>query len=197
MVIGCRCRIEGLEGIMWVHLLVARNLDCWLGPEKRVVIPDRVMALFLMELKYLERIEASIGKRVLNISSQLTKPPKIPMLAEISNREGSRKKHMPLTASKYRVSAGTNKGHLNQPLKENLSGVLEGTTSKSINKGKQISTKMEENLEDSDVLKILHKDMIESVGAVGPPPPQLVDVSSANDLEAVASNLREAMEVAL
>ncbi|KAK0573270.1 hypothetical protein LWI29_005431 [Acer saccharum] len=166
-------------------------------------------------------VEAPTGKRVLNISSQLTKPPKIPVLVEISNRESSRKKHVPLTASKYRVFTGTNKGLLNRPLKENLSGINEGTISKSINKGKQISTEMEEDLEDSDVLKISYTGMLEFVGAgnsppstsfdghifgpgegqigsddlgngiVEPLPPRLVDVSSAKDLDVVASNLCE------
>lgn len=68
--------------------------------------------------------------------SQLTKPPKNPVLAEISNRECSRKIHVSFITSKYMVSIGTNKGHLNRPLKENLSGVHEGTISKNTNKGK-------------------------------------------------------------
>ncbi|KAK4833876.1 hypothetical protein QYF36_012741 [Acer negundo] len=54
---------------------------------------------------------------------------------------------------------GTNKSHLNRPLKENLSGVQKGT----IGEGQMGSD-----------------DLGNAV--VGHPPPQLVDVSSANDL---------------
>ncbi|KAK0587068.1 hypothetical protein LWI29_016800 [Acer saccharum] len=108
------------------------------------------------------------------IYGKLTKPPRILVLTKISNREGSKKKQVPYTVSKYKVSAGTNKGLLNRPLKENLSGVHEGTMSKSINKGKQISIEMDEDLEDSDVLKILYKDMLDSVvigtGSISPSP---------------------------
>ena len=83
-----------------------------------------------------DRDETPTERRVLSILSQLTKPPKNPVWAEISNREYSKKKQVSFTASKYMVSTGTNKGHLNRLLKENLSGVYEGTISKNTNKGK-------------------------------------------------------------
>ncbi|KAK4834595.1 hypothetical protein QYF36_025287 [Acer negundo] len=134
---------------------------------------------------------------------------------------------VPFTASKYRVSAGTNKGYLTRPLKENLCGEHKGTINKGINKGKQISTEMGEELKDPDVLKILHKDMLDSVVSVNISPslgldgcisvpgegqtgsddlgngvvrtssPRQVDMSTAKDLDVVASNLHEAMDLAL
>ncbi|KAI9153279.1 hypothetical protein LWI28_008729 [Acer negundo] len=122
---------------------------------------------------------------------------------------------------------GTNKGYLTRPLKENLCGEHKGTINKGINKGKQISTEMGEELKDSDVLKILHKDMLDSVvfvnispslgldgcisvpgegqtgsddlgnGVVRTSSPRQVDMSTAKDLDVVASNLHEAMDLAL
>ncbi|KAK1568182.1 hypothetical protein Q3G72_021448 [Acer saccharum] len=99
--------------------------------------------------------------------------------------------------------------------------------SKGSNKGKQVNVELEEDLEDSEVLKLLHNDMMDTVmtatiapstgidgcssglgegnssssvicdGSVDLVPMQLVDVSVAKDLKVVALNLREAMEVAL
>ncbi|KAK0597362.1 hypothetical protein LWI29_024539 [Acer saccharum] len=146
---------------------------------------------------------------------------------EISNREVSRKKQVHFTANKYRGALVTSKNHLIRPFKENLAGEQEWTIRKGNIKSKQVSAEIEKDLEDSNVLKILHKDMLDSVvnitnslspgidgcnsilgegkiisdvvsnGLGGTPSPLMVDVASAKDLDVVASNMHEAMKVAL
>ncbi|KAK4846881.1 hypothetical protein QYF36_022951 [Acer negundo] len=242
MDLGCRCHIEGMEGLIWGRLLVAKksrllarsgkvSSDTRQGngsPSHGAETSRKVMGIgkkatiafgMIYSWKAIYHIrdvinmggsrfvvlakdgdEALTRRKALSISSQLPKPLKYLVLVEISNRKGSRKKHVPFTTSKHRAS---------------------------INKGKHISSEMEEDLEDLDVLKILHKDSLDSVvvgniapflsldgsisslgegeisciylgiGLVGPLPPRLVDVSNAKDLDVVVSNLHEAMEVAL
>ncbi|KAK3204901.1 hypothetical protein Dsin_018947 [Dipteronia sinensis] len=175
-------------------------------------------------------IEGSTDKKGLHIPKKHTLLPITSVLAKISNKDGNRKKLVPSTANKYLVTTNSNNRHNSVSFKENR-GV--GHTpalpkyNNSSNKGKQVNVELEEDLEDSEVLKLLHKDMMDTVmpatvipstgidgyssgpgegnssssvicdGSVDLVPTQLVDVSAAKDLEVVALNLREAMEVAL
>ncbi|KAK0573323.1 hypothetical protein LWI29_006396 [Acer saccharum] len=168
-----------------------------------------------------EVIEGSTENKRLHIPKKLILVPITSVLAEISNKGGNMKKLVPSSTNKYLVTTNTNKSHNSVSLKENMG---EG---KGSNKGKQVNVELEEDLEDSEVLKLLHNDMMDIVmtatiapstgidgcssglgegnssssvicdGSVDLVPMQLVDVSVAKDLKVVALNLREAMEVAL
>ncbi|KAI9162084.1 hypothetical protein LWI28_023679 [Acer negundo] len=74
-----------------------------------------------------------------------------------------KKKKVSFTANKYMSVVCTSKNHLIIPFKENLGGEHDGTIRKGNIKSKHVSVEIEEDLEDSDVLKILHKDMLDSV----------------------------------
>ncbi|KAK4836026.1 hypothetical protein QYF36_017579 [Acer negundo] len=132
MVLGCKCHLEGTGGIMWVQLLVVRNLALWETWGTLAMIADMTVDLFLMELNLFER-------------------------------ETYRKKQVPSTVSKYLVFKGANESLFNSAFKENLGGNHCSEESMGSNKDKQGSTVMEEDIEDSDVLRSLHKDMMESV----------------------------------
>ncbi|KAK1568848.1 hypothetical protein Q3G72_029685 [Acer saccharum] len=174
-----------------------------------------------------EEVMEGPGTTGLPIPKKHTLAPVTTVLTDISNKTGNRKKLVPSLATKYLVTATSNKSHHSVSSKEYRGGgITPGCTVGSI-KGKQTIVELEEDLEDSEVLKLLHKDMMDTVitatvapstgidgcssglgegssnssvildGSVDLVPAQLVDVSAAKDLDVVASSLSEAMEVAL
>ncbi|KAK4836618.1 hypothetical protein QYF36_025422 [Acer negundo] len=88
-----------------------------------------------------------------------TVKPYMAKYAKISNKDGNRKKLVPYTANKFLVTANTNKSHHTAPFKENRGERHTPEYSKGSNKGKQVNVELEEDLEDSKVLNILHKDI--------------------------------------
>ncbi|KAK1560409.1 hypothetical protein Q3G72_026377 [Acer saccharum] len=120
------------------------------------------------------------------------------------------------------VNQGSRKmggSRFNKPFKEIVKGESLGSIGKVYRVGKQSGKlddnqqeKMEDDLEDSDVLKALHQEMLDSVlidkdtressmETVGDSGPivciEHVDVPSASNFDEVASKLKEAMEVAM
>ncbi|KAK1593037.1 hypothetical protein Q3G72_034873 [Acer saccharum] len=130
------------------------------------------------------------------------------VLSEISNRVPPRKKFIsPPPKNKYLSASGSNKCQGSSLLKENLCS--EGSIVCQDN-----SSSLVEDLEDSDVLRSLHANVMDSVMASSEPSSSIVgggigDSSGNPDLvcgsglqvdvsaAVVASDLREAMEVAL
>ncbi|KAK1592004.1 hypothetical protein Q3G72_017460 [Acer saccharum] len=156
-------------------------------------------------------VDNTSSNKVLNKSMDKGKGISNSVLSEISNRVLSRKKKTSLSPNKYLQNAGTDYCRTTILLKENICG--EGI--QVCNEG---SSGVVEDLEDSDILRSLHLSVMDSVMLfadhaitnVGCGTSDLggssdaangiglqVDVSATLDLDIVASDLREAMEVAL
>ncbi|KAK1581795.1 hypothetical protein Q3G72_009095 [Acer saccharum] len=141
-----------------------------------------------------EVLEGPTGKNGLHIPKKHPLVPVTAVLAEISNKIGNRMKLVPSTTNKYLVIANTDKSHHSVSSKENRGGGITSKCTIGSNKGKQTNVKLEEDLEDSEGSS---SSSVIFDGSVDLVPAQLVDVSAAKDLEVVALNLSEAMEVAL
>ncbi|KAK0592278.1 hypothetical protein LWI29_016398 [Acer saccharum] len=166
-----------------------------------------------------EEVMEGPGTTGVHIPKKHTLVPVTTVLTDISNKTGNRKNLVPSLATKYLGTATSNKSHHSVSSKEYRGGgITPGCTVGSI-KGKQTTVELEEDLEDSEVLKLLHKDMMDTVitatvapstgivgcssgpgegssnssvildGSVDLVPAQLVDVSAAKDLDVVASSL--------
>ncbi|KAK4850759.1 hypothetical protein QYF36_009560 [Acer negundo] len=151
-----------------------------------------------------EVMEGFTGKKGLHIPKKHTLVPTTLVLVETFNKDGNMNKLGPSTANKYLVTTSTNKSHHYVSSNENRGGGHTSECIKGSNKGKQVNVELDENLEDSEVLKLLHKDMMDTIIIATISPSTSIDgcnsssnVSAVKDLEVVALNLSETMEVAL
>ncbi|KAK0575218.1 hypothetical protein LWI29_035643 [Acer saccharum] len=141
------------------------------------------------------------------------------VLAEISNIRAFRKSQSSCpSSSKFLPVNVPDQVYFNKPFKENVEQKWVKGSNKPNTKGKQQSlcsqpNDMEEDIEDSEVLQLLHKEVMESVDADNISLPVkadcisnlngeaenslvTVDVAGNNNFDMVALKLREAMEVA-
>ncbi|KAK1560893.1 hypothetical protein Q3G72_031988 [Acer saccharum] len=138
------------------------------------------------------------------------------VLSDISNRGKTTNEQLSSHANKFLV---VNQDRFNKPFKVNGKREGSGSIGKGYKGGKQsgkvvVSQQegMEDVLEDSDVLKALHQDMLDSglsnkdagessMETIGDSEPAVcverVDVPNASNFDEVASKLKEAMEIAM
>ncbi|KAK1591938.1 hypothetical protein Q3G72_016303 [Acer saccharum] len=173
----------------WLQVSYGRNMRNNNGPKFAGKRSENGGSFGKMET--VNRVESGPSTQGVETSRQDTETRKdaVPRkgLVEISNIERFNRKHLTSPASKYLVSNLGDKSSFNKSLKEN---VRKGNM--KVNKKDKLhvsypkygsqSKDMEEDLQDSEVLKILHKE---------------VDISNAGSFDVVASKLKEAMEVAM
>lgn len=160
--------------------------------------------------------------RSLNRAGNQNKTSRTKVLAEISNLGDTSTNNISSSRSRYLTDSNIASTSFNKPFKENNTRVWVKGRGKITKKDKQhlvISQQdsLAEDIEDSEVLKSLHKDLINSEALLHPPQPpglirnnagvvdiegisnnvQQVDVSGATNFELAASELKEAMEVTL